>query len=162
MKCNLFGLLLGIATVFSAEASEPFMSPPADYLSSAPAGDYPCYRGMKSQISNLEFRRFAARNQIWAQESKEAFGDPADWTNGGYLVGNQKRWDDFWRANRTLKAHLYVLVGAEGLIVDKVVVCSNKPERNEALLGVLDAMEFNPSTYKGRALVTIFPLKFDY
>ena len=163
-SCRHAWILLAASSICCSSAwaaetlKEPVFSAPANFVESAPEGPFPCRKGLNSQITLADYRRFALRNQIWPQETGVDLSRTS-WS-AGYIVQMPRL--DFGFAGkegRRFKADVHVLVSGEGLVLDKVVTCTTAPAHNAALLALVDGYRFEPSRYKGRGLNTVIPLE---
>jgi hypothetical protein len=139
---------------------EPVFSTPPDYMDAVPEGFLPCRKGLQPQVTHAEFRKFAFRNEVWPQEDGVDLSR-ASWSAGRVAHAPRVDFGFAGKNRRGFKAQVYVLVGGDGQVLDKVVTCSTAPAHNVPLLALVDGFRFEPSRYKGRGLNTVMPVEFE-
>lgn len=151
-------LVAGLLLSQRSLAQDPTFTPPDGWLDSATDEPVECPKGLQSQLTEREYYKFAFRNQIWQQTSI----NPLDWQAGKMTKQPALQYPRRREGlpNR-LRLVVKVLVGESGVALDAVVMCSNAPEVNRNFLALVDRFKFRPTRYKGRELVTIFPIDID-
>ena len=140
---------------FAAVAEETRLVPPENWLEAASPGAVQCPEGLDPQLSQKEYRKFGERNQVWPQENIVE----ADWKAGKVLKRPTLAYPrDVEDLPDMIMADVHVLVGANGQILDAVVRCTNVPSLNDVFLGLARHFKFRPTQYKGRDVVTVFPV----
>ena len=139
---------------------EPVFTAPEAYVESAPAGYFPCQKGLTALVTHAEFRRFAYRNEVWPQEDGVDLSR-ASWSAARMLRVPTMNFAFAGKARHGFRAQVYVLVDGEGQVLDKLVTCSTAPVYNDALLALIDGFRFEPSRYKGRGLHSVMPVDFE-
>jgi hypothetical protein len=160
MKGTSFAQMLGwgagLVIAGLASAQEARLTPPVNWVEMAPPGFVECRAGLQPQLSNADYRRFAARNQIWPQPNLVE----KEWEAGKVLNKPSLKYPKgVTGLPSVIAAELHVLVGEKGSVLDSVVRCTNAPSLNEAIIELAPNFKFRPTRYQGKELITVFPVR---